>query len=90
MPIRGQRYRLNTPTLAIVSRDGRHSPVTVPLGAVVKVIDGAVDGNRLVDVRWDGKTVMMFTTDIRERCDRLDESPPPRSGWTPPFRNITR
>jgi len=72
MPIRGQRYRLNTPTLAIVEIDGQHSPVTVPNGAVVKVVDGPLDGNRLVDVNWDGKTVMMFTTDIRERCVRLE------------------
>ena len=79
MPIRGQRYRLNTPTLAIVNEDGHHHPVTVPLGAVVKVIDGPLDGNRLVDVRWDGKTVMMFTTDIRERCERLEDNGQPRS-----------
>ena len=71
MQIRGQRYRLNTPTLAIIKQDGQNHPTTVPLGAVVKVIDGLLDGNHLVDVRWDGKTVMMFTTDIRERCEQL-------------------
>jgi len=71
MPIRGQRYRLNTPTLAIINQDGQNHPITVPSGAVVKVIDGPLDGNRLVDVKWDGKTVMMFTTDIRERCEQL-------------------
>jgi len=32
-----------------------------------------LDGNRLVDVYWNGKTVMMFTTDIRERSVRLEE-----------------
>ena len=79
MPVRGQRYRLNTPTLAIFNQDGQHHPVTVPLGAVVKVIDGPLDGNRLVDVRWEGKTVMMFTTDIRERCERLEDNGQPRS-----------
>jgi len=72
MLIPGKRYRLNTPTLAIANEDGQHHPVTVPRGAVVKVVDGPLDGNRLVDVRWEGKTVMMFTTDIRERCQPLD------------------
>jgi hypothetical protein len=71
MPIRGQRYRLNTPTLAIIKQDGQNRPTTIPLGAVVKVMDSPLDGNHLVDVRWDGKTVMMFTTDIRERCEQL-------------------
>jgi hypothetical protein len=36
----------------------------VPSGAVIKVVAVPIDGNRLVDVIWDGKTVMMFTTDI--------------------------
>ena len=67
MQIRGQRYRVNTPTLAIIRRDGQNHPTTIPPGAVVKVIEGLLDGNHLVDVRWDGKTVMMFTTDIREQ-----------------------
>jgi hypothetical protein len=54
----------------------------IPLGAVVRVMDSPLmdsplDGNRLVDVDWDGRTVMMFTTDIRERCERLDDNGPP-------------
>ena len=87
----GERYLLKSPTLAIASQDARNRPVTkysvrllgsstelIPLGAVVKVIEGPLDGNRLVDVDWEGKTVMMFTMDIRERCERLvDEGPPP-------------
>ena len=85
----GQRYRLTTPTLAIASTNEQH-PVTkysvrllgsttelVPPGAVLTVIDGPPSGNRLVHVEWEGKTVMMFTTDIRERCEQLaDEAPP--------------
>ena len=72
MPMRGQRYRLQTATLAIINLDGQNHPTTVPSGAIVKVVDGPLDGNRLVDVIWDGKTVMMFTTDIRERCVKLE------------------
>jgi hypothetical protein len=74
MPMRGQRYRLNTPTLAIVKVDGHNSPVTIPHGAVVKVSAGPLHGDRLVDVIWDGKTIMMFTTDIRERGVRFEEA----------------
>ena len=73
IPTRGQRYRLQTATLAIATVDGQHQPATVPAGAIVKLVDGPLDGNRLVDVAWDGKTVMMFTTDIRERCVKLED-----------------
>ena len=82
----GERYLLKTATLAIAGQDGQARPVTkysvrllgsstelIPLGAVVRVIDGPLHGNRLVDVEWDGKTVMMFTTDIRERCELLGD-----------------
>ena len=31
-----------------------------------------LDGNRLVDLRWEGKRVMVFTNDIRDRGERLD------------------
>jgi hypothetical protein len=37
------------------------------------VLGGPLNGNRLVDVEWKDKTVMMFTTDIRERSVRLEE-----------------
>jgi hypothetical protein len=72
MPLRGQRYRLQTPTLAIVNLEGHNCPTTVPSGAIVKMASGSLDGNRLVDVIWDGQTVMMFTTDIRERGVKLE------------------
>ena len=70
--MRGQRFRMQTPTLAILSQDGHRIPVTIPQGATVEVIEGPLDGNRLVDVAWEGKTVMMFTIDLRERGARID------------------
>ena len=68
----GQRYRLKTPTLAIMAHDGQRIPITIPQGSTIEVIDGPLDGSRLLDVKWEGKTVMMFTMDIRERGERLD------------------
>ena len=67
--MKGQSFRLNTPTLGILSIDGngQRIPVTLPLHAIVTVIGGPLDGNRLVDVLWEGKTIMMFTQDIRTR-----------------------
>jgi hypothetical protein len=73
MPTNGRTYRLTTATLAIIKLEGQNHPTTVPTGAVIKVLGGPLNGSRLVDVEWEDKTVMMFTTDIRERCVRLEE-----------------
>jgi len=79
--MRGQLYRMKTPTLAIMAQDGQNTPVsstgglsltTIPIDAEVEVIGGPLNGNRLVDVRWESKTVMVFTNDIRDRGERVD------------------
>jgi len=72
---------MKTPTLAILAQDGQNAPMsssdglsfaTIPIGAEIEVVDGPLDGNRLLDVRWEGKSVMMFTNDIRDRGERVD------------------
>jgi hypothetical protein len=66
--MKGEYYRLNASALAIMSLpNGKRIPVTVPKGALLKVVNGPLDGTRLVDVEWDGETIMMFTADVRER-----------------------
>jgi hypothetical protein len=70
--MRGQRFRIQTPTLAILSQDGHRIPITIPQGATVEVVEAPLDGNRLVDVKWEGKTVMMFSIDLSERGARID------------------
>jgi hypothetical protein len=74
--MQGEYYKLNTPTLAIMSLpNGKRIPVTVPKGAVVKVVNGPLDGTRLVDVEWEGDSVMMFTIDLRERGTLIAQTP---------------
>lgn len=70
--MRGLRFRMITPTLAIRDQDGLKIPVTVPKGSGIEVVDGPLDGDRLLDVLWEGQAVMMFTTDIRERGEQID------------------
>lgn len=70
--MRGQRFRIQTPTLAIQSQDGHTISVMIPQGAIVEVVDGLLAGSRLVDVTWEDKSVMMFTIDLRERGARID------------------
>ena len=63
----GQRFRLKSPTLAIMTQDGANIAIMIPKGAEVEVIDGPLNGNWLLDIRWECKTVMVFTNDIRDR-----------------------
>ena len=63
----GEVYRLNSPTLGIHSKDGQRIPVMIPKSAIITVVDGPLDGTRLVDCTWDGTEIMLFTIDIRER-----------------------
>jgi len=73
--MKGERYRVDTPTLAILSLpNGKRIPRTVPKGAIVSVVNGPLDGTRLVDVEWDGEMVMMFTIDLRERGTLISQA----------------
>jgi hypothetical protein len=72
-PMAGKRYRLKTATLAIMNDDERLS-VMVPAGAVIQVTAVPPDENRPVDVEWEGKAMMMFTIDLRERAEPVDEN----------------
>ena len=69
--MQGKSFRLKSATLGITSEQGERIPVTIPSGAVIKVVRDPHDGNRLLDVVWDGKPVMMFTQDVRERGEQV-------------------
>ena len=43
------RYRVSSPTLALLEEEGRHVARTVPAGAVIEV-DGTFENNKLVEV----------------------------------------
>jgi hypothetical protein len=62
------RYRITHPTIALFLEDGSHVARTVPSGTIVTVDSDAFDGDKLVNVTWDQKKVMMFTQDLRSRA----------------------
>ena len=65
-------YRLKSPTLVLLPFDqGLRIPVTIPQDDTVVVADLDINGNRLIDVTWEGNTVMMFTADLRDRGERV-------------------
>lgn len=70
MPL--ERYRITKPTIALFEEDGRHVTSMIPEGAIIAIDSETFDGNKLVNVLWDEKRVMMFTQDLRRRGELLD------------------
>ena len=69
-----QRFQLLISTLAIVELDGHNTVMYVPMGDIVTVKNGPLNGARLVDVGWNGRTVMMFASDLRDRATQVQEA----------------
>ena len=59
------RYRLIAPSLALFPVDGHYESTTVPIGTIVDLDGKVFDGDRLMDVLWNGRKVMMFTDELR-------------------------
>ena len=66
------KYRIDSPTIALFEEDGRHVAHIVPGGSVVVVDSKEFDGNKLMWVMWAEKRVMMFTQDIRTRGIKIN------------------
>ena len=67
-------YRVNSPLVASVSaQDGRGGLVAIPSGSVI-VAPLELDPLGLVDVECEGKTLSVFSRDIRERAERIDSA----------------
>jgi hypothetical protein len=57
--------------MAIALREGRHVGITIPEGATIEVIGGPFNGTRLMDVRYEGEMVMMFTDDMKTHTELI-------------------
>jgi len=65
------RYRINSPTIALFEQDGRHVADTVPAGALIEINGDTFDDDKLQEVVWNGKSVLMFTQDLRKRAESV-------------------
>jgi len=70
MPI--EQYIVISPTIALFLEDGRHVAHLVPEGTLISTNGEPFNGNRLIEVIWAEKTVMMFTQDLRTRGKKID------------------
>jgi hypothetical protein len=69
--MRGERFRLAGPTIAVLFSEGRKTAIIVPAGETIKAVNDPTEGNPVLDVEWDGKILEMFVQDIRERGERV-------------------
>jgi len=59
----GKQFKIQNPTLAFDALDGKRRAVTIPTGGIIKIVSGPNgDGDRMVDVLWEGRVVTMFVT----------------------------
>jgi hypothetical protein len=68
---KGERFRLTRYAMAIAQREGRHVAILIPEGAIIEVMNGPFDGTRLMDVRYEGEMIMMFTDDMRNHTQAI-------------------
>ena len=70
----GRRFKLENPTLALDVVDGNRVAITLPSGAVVKVVSGPTgDGDRLVDIISEGRVVTVFAFDLTVRGTEIKD-----------------
>jgi hypothetical protein len=67
----GNRYRLGKATRAVHADDSTKGFVLIPEGADL-VIDTLDRSGRLVQVRWEGRVLLMFWRDLLERGIEVD------------------
>ena len=67
----GQHLRLTRSAMAIAQRGARNAAIMIPEGAVIEIIGGPFNGTRLMDVRYEGEMIMMFTDDMKTHTELI-------------------
>ena len=65
--------KLSERTLAIEVLDSEHRAVCIPAGAIIRVVSGLSEGDRTVDVLWEGRKVEIFTCDMNMRGTEITD-----------------
>jgi hypothetical protein len=58
-------YRLTGPLFAICSINGHHHALTVPVDSIIDLNGKAFNGDRLMEVIWNHRKILMFTDDLK-------------------------
>lgn len=72
MLTRGQLFQLTSDIVAIEPFENRMRATVIPCGSAVCVVKyPCADDNRTAEVLWNGKPVVMFVLDLRNRAKEL-------------------
>jgi len=69
-----EKYRINRAVLGIESSERQRTPVTIPAGAWIVLIETTSEGSRK-NVSWNGKLLTMWATDLLEHGIRWNDEP---------------
>jgi hypothetical protein len=58
-----KRFELTHSTLALDAAN-QHKWVTIPAGAIIRVVGPNDEEDRMLDVRWEGRPLVMFAIDL--------------------------
>lgn len=64
-----QNFRIKTPLIVLLEIDGLYTTRYTAIGDVVTVVNGPLDGTRMVEVLWHEKTGLMFTAELRQHAE---------------------
>ena len=71
----GKRFKLSERTLATEVVDRERKAISLPAGAIIKVLSTTYNGERMVDVLWEDRKVEILTCDLEMRgIEVLDPS----------------
>ena len=65
-------FRLTNGTMAISEKD-RKSVVLIPAGARVAVVDGDIEGDKLLKIRYQEKVLLIRPADFRDALSLMAE-----------------
>jgi len=65
-------FRITSPTIILFPEDGRHVSRMISKGELITINTETFNGNKLVEVLWEGRVVMMFTQDLRARGEKIN------------------
>lgn len=69
-----ESYKLDKSILCVNSAvEGHRTSTLIPAGATVTIVEGPLNGLRMVDVLWGVQTVMLFSVDLRDRATLVNK-----------------
>ena len=64
---KGVKFRLSQPTCGIASKGLGMKAILLPQDSVIEVLTTRENDNRMLEVDWEGTTIMLFARDVQER-----------------------